>query len=564
MVRLTGGKYFLGAPLRIGDKTHLQLDQDVTLVRNFAGGAITQATIVNADGANGNANIRVSGGTITTEGASDSFIGKHLGFNNVATLTVDNVRFPRVWRGWTAYFRDCRDVLISNLEIGDGIASDDQLTDDGLHFSGGTRIAIVNCNIFCGDDCIALTHENFPDGLNQTDLTFFTASNCTLTSSRANAVRILIGGQFTGVKAIRQVRISNVVAKVGVGLGDDVTSAGIRIEDLSTDATRRISDIALDGVTLDASQNSTGVGNPLVVKRADRVQLTGMRIDRPAKWSTIDGANDVELRDCSIDAPRLAGHGCLQVANAADCTNIRVLGGMYRGAKSHGIQLGGTGTVNVFQVCAAFIDAAQIYGLLISKGVDGLASDNFIRNCGDRGIYELAPSDRNLFLGNFLQGIGINTAVQYQGASTEAVRNIAVGKDVQDSGGFRQTIDGFNQNPVPASQSNVELLRATGRFRAARKGSVTGLVVTSSKDCTFGSLTVEVYRNTGLAGAAGGGIGLTATLTNISGETRRKAQTQRQDADTFEAGDELYIVVSTSVDWAPTDGAIYCALEIED
>lgn len=126
---------------------------------------------------------------------------------------------------------------------------------------------------------------------------------------------------------------------------------------------------------------------------------------------------------------------------------------------------------------------------------------------------------------------------------------------------YRQTIDGWFQDNVAASQTDVELSRADGRFRAVRAGSVTGVVVTATEARTAGTLTVTVFKNTGLAGATGSTIGLTAVL-DVN-NTSRKATTQAKDSDTFAAGDELYICVTTDGSWAPTTADIRCAVEVE-
>lgn len=136
------------------------------------------------------------------------------------------------------------------------------------------------------------------------------------------------------------------------------------------------------------------------------------------------------------------------------------------------------------------------------------------------------------------------------------------GDDIEATGGFRQTLDGWYQDNVAASQTDVELTRAVGRFRAVRAGSVTGVIVTSTEARTAGTLTVTVFKNTGLAGAAGSTIGLTAVLNGT--DTSRKATTQAKDTDAFAAGDELYAVVTTDGSWTPTTADIRVAIEIED
>jgi hypothetical protein len=135
--------------------------------------------------------------------------------------------------------------------------------------------------------------------------------------------------------------------------------------------------------------------------------------------------------------------------------------------------------------------------------------------------------------------------------------------DLVAPGGFRQSLDGWYQENVAANQVNVELTRAAGRFRAARAGSVTAVVVTATEARTVGTLTIKVYKNTGLAGAAGAQLGtITAVLDGTN--TSRKATTQAKDTDAFAAGDELYLTVTTDAGWLPVTADVRAALEIED
>lgn len=136
------------------------------------------------------------------------------------------------------------------------------------------------------------------------------------------------------------------------------------------------------------------------------------------------------------------------------------------------------------------------------------------------------------------------------------------------SGGFRQTVDGFNVDNIAANQPDTEISRAVGRWRAPRSGSVTGVIVTTSEARTAGTCTIKIFLNTGLAGAAGsrlqlaaGGDSASAQLN--SGSTTRTAATMAKDAAIFAAGDELYVTYTTSADWTPTTADLRCALEVE-
>lgn len=135
-----------------------------------------------------------------------------------------------------------------------------------------------------------------------------------------------------------------------------------------------------------------------------------------------------------------------------------------------------------------------------------------------------------------------------------------VNGDIKASGGFRQTIDGWIQDNVAAGQSAVELTR-DARWVAPRAGSITAISVISTEARTADTCTVEVYKNTGLSGAAGSATGLTAVLDGTN--TSKKQTTQAKDTDTFAAGDELYVVVTTGGSWAPVTADIRVSIEVE-
>jgi hypothetical protein len=122
-------------------------------------------------------------------------------------------------------------------------------------------------------------------------------------------------------------------------------------------------------------------------------------------------------------------------------------------------------------------------------------------------------------------------------------------------------VDGFNQDNVAANQVNVELVRALGRCRAVRPGAVMGLLVTSTLARTAGTLTIKLFKNTGLAGAAGAQLGA-GTVVLDGTNTSRMSLTQLASGNGFLAGDELYLTVTTDAAWAPTTAGIRCALEV--
>jgi hypothetical protein len=201
-----------------------------------------------------------------------------------------------------------------------------------------------------------------------------------------------------------------------------------------------------------------------------------------------------------------------------------------------------------------------------------------MKDCTSWGIFEdPSVASDNLFLGNRLFNNALGP-ISFGGTNSQAIRNVAEATvKVADSGGFRQTIDGwFAENVAANITTPLEISRfdvpagvaaVVGRFRAVRDGSVTGIVVTSTADCTAGSLTATVYKNTGLASAVPGtatSMSLSATLNSTAGNTRRKSATAAARVHAFDAGDEIYIAITTDMSWAPTTADIRCAIEIED
>lgn len=241
------------------------------------------------------------------------------------------------------------------------------------------------------------------------------------------------------------------------------------------------------------------------------------------------------------------------------CNALTMLGGSLNGSVGgfRGLVIDADGNGNQFL-------GVDIANCLVGVTLSGAAKNNKI-DCR----FEGNTTDATFASGctdNWIQGSGLNTVTDSDGSNTIIKQNtagttqITFGRDFTAIGGFRQVVDGWFQDNVPGTQSNVELTRSVGRFRAIRAGSVTGVIVTATEARTAGTLTVDVYKNTGLSGAAGSSIGLTAVLDGTN--TSRKATTQAKDVDTFAAGDEIYVVITTS-SWTPTTSDVRVAIEVE-
>lgn len=167
-----------------------------------------------------------------------------------------------------------------------------------------------------------------------------------------------------------------------------------------------------------------------------------------------------------------------------------------------------------------------------------------------------------------LQTIPASTAaivdVEYDGAAWKLTNYVVIGGDVDQAvitGGFRQTIDGWYQENVAASQTDVALTRlattteAPTRWIAVRAGSVTGVNVKSNAARAGGTLTIKVFKNGTQLGT------LTAVLDGTN--TTFKATLQAKDTVTFVAGDELELTLTTDAGWLPVTADVRAALEIE-
>jgi hypothetical protein len=582
-VFIAGGTHYIGPPsftagpgLLVGSNTHLKMGHSTVLVRRIhAPDDPDYSTIRNKGHAGaGNVNIRVSGGSITYDPSQDCR-GNHIGFNKVDGVAVENVRFLGVFNYWNMAFIQSQNILVSGIFMDSG----DSLEEDGIHVTSCQRFVLADSIIICGDDCLAFTQEAAADMGDTTDAV---VSNCYFWSRQANALKLLVTTAGNG-HAIRRVRVNNIVAKVGMNA--TVIGAGIHIEDQNA-GQYQVSDVEIDGFWLDSQFSKSEDGTRLVGVR--RVRLQKLVLSSPWGPVTINGCQDIELRDCVVDTPRknittplpdppLPPAPCVAVAQTANCTNIRLLGGRYIGAKTHGVIWGSTDfSVTRFEVSNAQITGSNFAGMYIPKATDGIVSGNTITGSGAWGIEETNQSSRNLFIGNWLQAnnpLNQNAgAILSSGQSSEVVRNVNTPSfTLNDSGGYRQTIDGWIRDNVPSDLPDEEMPRnnfavvpgsGAGRFRAARSGSVTGLVVTSTVAAAGGPLTVTLWKNdSGVAGGGGGAQAFTATL--AVGQTQVTV-TKPQGQISFVPGAELFLKVSTTSDWEATTADIRCAIEIED
>lgn len=166
-------------------------------------------------------NIAITGfGTI--EGRGPEFYGKTLGpggfyekkalerprmlhFANCRRIRIENVRFHDSPR-WTMWFIKCSGVSVHGVEI---FGDPRMINNDGIHFFGGSGIAVSDCRVSTGDDAlVARSSHAWHADTGRVVLEDMTVSNCVL-ESRCQAIRIGCPGD----DLIRNCRFSNLILK---------------------------------------------------------------------------------------------------------------------------------------------------------------------------------------------------------------------------------------------------------------------------------------------------------------------------------------------------------------
>jgi hypothetical protein len=268
-----------------------------------------------------------------------------------------------------------------------------------------------------------------------------TIANCVLFSHAANALRINVFKPADGEPPlrpeagprIRRIAVANIVAKCGDDQADPAKNKACGIEIADYNHQSRISDVDISNFQLDVSQATL---QPLTIRSADRLRLERVTILDPKLRSTIDGSREVALIDCTIAMRKDAARAqqCLLVgddgsAGVSESADIRIRGGRYSGATQHGVQLGANKAVRGFEVSSVLITGAVDNGLSIFNATGGVASFNRVTDCKVYGIQEFKPSDRNLFMGNYMEGNALGLA--HAGSASKSVQNIAVRRESQ-------------------------------------------------------------------------------------------------------------------------------------
>ncbi|MEM6312063.1 MAG: hypothetical protein AAF754_18710, partial [Pseudomonadota bacterium] len=99
------------------------------------------------------------------------------------------------------------------------------------------------------------------------------------------------------------------------------------------------------------------------------------------------------------------------------------------------------------------------------------------------------------------------------------------------------------------------------RWIAPANGSITAITLISDTATTAGTCTSAVRHNTGAAGATGASVGMSAVLN--SANPTRVTKRQNTGIDAFQAGDEIYAIVTSNSGFAPANAKVRAIIEVQ-
>lgn len=130
-------------------------------------------------------------------------------------VTVKNITLTNAPSGWAYWINGCKNVKFSNCKI---LTDVDYPNNDGIHLNCVNGAIVENCDLRCGDDCIAVRANNsvYKDETKNLACENIVVRNCKMVSY-SSAIRL--GWINDGV--IRNCRFENIVmddSTVGIGI----------------------------------------------------------------------------------------------------------------------------------------------------------------------------------------------------------------------------------------------------------------------------------------------------------------------------------------------------------
>lgn len=346
VVYVNGGaqnKYFFATQagpsnpfITIPSNVHIVMDDDVYLIT--AGGVASgvngynqplsnqKALFVNSNPSTGNSNISITGGKIKC--AASSAIGQtHIAFQNVKNCKVQNVTLLDTWSACRMQFSYCSYVTVDNVNVYfENMHSAPYSYEDGIRVGSGCyKVAISNCNIYSGDDCIAINNETsetqntltsttpFAYSVNGASIQDVSVSNVTLLNEDGNVIRVYQGPSIT-TGTIQKIGFSNFNGRAKHA--STAWGSAVSLFDNSGVTTNAIQNISFTGFYVDCSfLGSSGTGTPSafdVATTGGGIQISngilgGVSVNYGVKVNNRTSLNNVEVTGCLNDSFHVAG-----------------------------------------------------------------------------------------------------------------------------------------------------------------------------------------------------------------------------------------------------------------
>lgn len=250
----------------------------------------------------------------------------------------------------------------------------------------------------------------------------------------------------------------------------------------------------------------------------------------------LSSCRECELRSVAIGAPSNGGSGFGNGIEFVSSSRNFIYG---RGTVS------GVPSFSASAVKAITLDASSTFNKIREFGLNAALAS------------EITDSGSSNYIETFN-----TTSSTYESSGYALQHDFVINGDLDATGGYRQCLDLWYQDNVAAGQTLIDLTRDPGgttihtnHWIGVRAGSVTAVGVFSSEARTAGTLTIEVYRNGGVA------TGLTAVLDGTN--TTQKVTTAAKGSIVFGAQDRLIAKITTTAGWTPTTADIRVAIEVE-
>lgn len=250
----------------------------------------------------------------------DNVVPRVVFFTGCKNIDVSDVTLENAPSGWAYWINGSENVRFSNCKI---YTSLDYPNNDGVHLNCVSGAVIENCDMRCGDDCVAVRANSsvFKDETKNLPCENVVVRNCRFISYSA-AIRL--GWINDGVIkncTFENIQMENSTVGVAIALPDKLRT------ERSSDEGREYSfvqNITFKKITMDKIY-----ARPIII----RVGLPDATLCRG-----IENINFSEIHATAIDFPYIAGKPACKIGriNFNDCTFIKLDKSEFTSPKKHG------------------------------------------------------------------------------------------------------------------------------------------------------------------------------------------------------------------------------------